>query len=79
MQNDDTFCKTILKLLNKKKLSSPEISFVSDKKLLHKVVGEDDNSFHLLMVPWVLIKCVFHQVHDALGHNVTARTYQCLK
>ena len=48
MQNDDTFCRTIIKLMNKKKLSSSKRYLVSDKKLLHKFVRNDDKSFHAL-------------------------------
>ena len=31
------------------------------------------------MVPQVLIKYTLYQMHNALGHNGTAGTYQCLK
>ena len=56
MQNDDSFCNTITRLINEKKLSSSERYCVNDGKLLDKVVREDDKSFHALVVPQALIK-----------------------
>ena len=43
-ENNDTFCKVIMKLVDGKKLSSSEKYFVNEKKLLHKVVRKDDKS-----------------------------------
>ena len=40
---------------------------------------EDDQLFHMLVLPVVLSKYILLQAHDAVGHNGTARTYQCLK
>ena len=51
MQNDETFCKAIINLINENKLSSSKRYFVNDRKLLHKAVREDDKSFHALVVP----------------------------
>ena len=45
MQNIDTFCKAMMKLIEEKKLSSFEKYLVYNEKLLHKVVTEDDKSF----------------------------------
>ena len=53
--------------------------FISDNGLVYKVGREDDKLFHVLVVPLTLSKYVLHQVHDALGHNGTGRTYPCLK
>ena len=77
-KNNDTFCTTMLKLINGKEVSS-EKYFISNNGLWHKVVREDDKLFHALIVPIVFSKYVLYQAHDALGHNGTAWTYQCLK
>ena len=44
--------------------------FVNNGKLLHKVVREDDKTFHALVVPTLLAKYVLHEAHDALGTMV---------
>ena len=79
MQNDDTFFKILVKLMNEKNLSQPQRYFVSNKELLHKVMKEDNKSFHALLVPWALIKYILHQMHDTLGHIGTFRTYWYVK
>ena len=53
--------------------------FVNDKKVLNKVVSEDDKSFHVVLVPQFLMEYVLQQVHDVLGHNGTTRAYKYLK
>ena len=40
---------------------------------------EDEKLFHEQVVPIAFSKYILNQVHDALGHNGTARTYQYLK
>ena len=77
-QNNNTFCTTILKLINEKKMS-PERYFVYDEKALHKILREHNKVFHTPGVPQAPSKYVLHWVHNALGHNGTARTYQYLK
>ena len=73
-QSSDTFCSSILKLIDDKKVSSGKY-FISDSGLLPKVVREDDKLFHALVVS----KYVLLNAHDALGHKGTARSYRCLK
>ena len=46
-----------------------------NKKLLHKVVREDNKYFHVLVVPQALTRYVLHQAHNEFGHNGTTRTY----
>ena len=41
--------------------------FVNNGKLLHKVVRQDDKTFHALVVPTLLVKYVLHEAHDAMG------------
>ena len=60
MQNDDTLCKSLIKLRNERKLSSIGRYVINDDKLLHKVVKEDNKSFHLLVVTQALIKYILH-------------------
>ena len=59
-----------LKLIEK--WSSPPFVkyFVNNGKLLHKVMREDDKTFHALVVPTLLAKYVLHEAHDALGTMV---------
>ena len=59
----------MLKLINDTKVSLDKYS-ISDNGLLHKVVREDDQFFHTLVVPVVSSKYVLHQVHNALGQMV---------
>ena len=66
-------------MINCKKKSFPKRYFVNDAKLLHKIVLEDNTSFHVPVVPQALTKYVLHQGQDGIGHYVTARTFQCLK
>ena len=58
---------------------SSDRHFLNDEGPLHKVVKEDDKLFHVPVVPKSLSKYILHQVHNVLGHNGTARTYQYLK
>ena len=58
---------------------SSERNFINDDKLLHKVVREDNEIYHMLVVPQTLIKYVLHQAHGILGHNDTAGMYWYLK
>ena len=44
--------------------------FVNNGKLLHKVVRQDDKTFHALVVPTLFAKYVLHEAHDALGTMV---------
>ena len=48
--------------------------FVNNGKLLHKVVREDDKTFHALVVPTLLAKYVLHEAHVALGTIVQLAT-----
>ena len=77
-QCNDIFCSAISKSVNGKEVSSDK-NFMSENGLMQKVVSKEDQLFHVLGVPNVFSKYVLHQAHDVLGHNVTARTYQCLK
>ena len=43
------------------------------------IVTKYNKIFHVLIVSETLSKYVLDQVHDMLGHNGTARTYQYLK
>ena len=70
MQNNGTFCATMLQLRNEK--MSAERYFSDDKTVLHRIVREDDKLFYTLVVLQTLIKYV-------LRHNCTVRTYQYLK
>ena len=54
-QNSDTFCSTTLQLVNYK---VPLDYFISDKRLLHKVLSEDDKVFHALVVPFSFSKYI---------------------
>ena len=73
-QKNDTFCSTMLKFINDKKLPSDKY-FKSGNGLLHKVMREDNKVFQSLVVLITFSKYVLHQVHGALGHNGTARNY----
>ena len=50
VQKNDTFCSTMLMLINDYKVSLDKY-FISDDGLLHKVIREDNKLFHVLMVP----------------------------
>ena len=77
-KNNDTFCSTMLRLINDMKVPSDKY-FISNNWLLHKVVREDNKLFHTLVVSINFSKYIIHYTQDALGHKGTARTYQCLK
>ena len=62
-QSDDTFCSTILKLINETMVSSDKY-FISESRLLYKVMREDEKWFHALVIPIIFSKYVLHQVHD---------------
>ena len=68
----------MLKLIKDKTVPSNKYC-ISDHGFLPYVVREDDELFHALVIPITFSKYILHQVHDALGHNGTARTYWCLK
>ena len=69
--NNDTFCTTMLKLVNVKKIPSDKY-FIDDNKPLYNVVWKDNTLFHVLVVPLTLGNYILHQAHDALGHKGTA-------
>ena len=58
-QNNETFCSDMLKLINDNRVPLDNY-FVSDKRLLHKGVREDDKLFHVLVLPVALSKCIMH-------------------
>ena len=68
----------MLRLINDKKVFSDK-HFISDNGLLQKIVKENDKLCHTLEEPILFSECELHEAHDALDHNVIARTYQCLK
>ena len=63
-QSNDTFCSTILKLINDKKMSSDK-NFIQESALLHKDVREDEKLFHALVVSLLLTNmyCIKHMMH----------------
>ena len=73
-QYNDTFCSTMLKLMNNKRVPSDKY-LIKYNGLMQNVVREDDNLFHAVVIPVALRKYISHQTHDALGLNGTARTY----
>ena len=79
IQHDDISCNTMLNLISEKKLPSLEINFANNERLLHKFVREGDKSFNALVASQALNETFLYQVHDALAHKHTARTYQCVK
>ena len=69
-QSNDTFCSTMFKLINDRKVPSDKY-LISDNGLLPKFVRENDKLFHALVVPITFSKYVLYQVHDTLGHSGT--------
>ena len=76
MQDDDTFYRDIMKLIDEMKVSPLQRYFVKDEKVQCKVEREDDKSFLVLVVPQALIEYVLYHTHDAPGQSGTSRMYQ---
>ena len=78
MKNTDILSTTVFKLINDKKMHTDRY-LITDNVFLYKIEREDEKLLHAVVVAFILSKYVLHQVHDALGHNCTARTYQYVK
>ena len=50
-QEDDIYCKTVIKLICEEKMSSQQPYFINKEQLLQKFVREDDKYFHAVVFP----------------------------
>ena len=74
LQQEDPFCKRIMGLLKSSKLQASNPYYIEDK-LLMRIIIDNKQCFHTIVLPWLLITQILMAVHDELGHSGTTRTY----
>ncbi|OWA55258.1 putative Transposon Ty3-I Gag-Pol polyprotein [Hypsibius exemplaris] len=79
MQEDDVFCRGILRVLrgptNSPTYRNKILFFIVKGNLLYRMVIRDGRRWFLLVVPQSLQKDLIQSAHDDSGHQGIARTY----
>ena len=78
LQQEDAFCKNILKQIEKGNIMDGQLYLVRDK-ILRRYVLEGNNTYETSVVPKALTAQILRMAHEELGHNGTHRTYTLLK
>ena len=78
LQQEDEFCKNILKQIEKGNIMDGQLYRVEDN-ILKRFVIDGNDTYETTVIPRSLIPQVMQMAHDELGHNGTHRTYILLK
>ena len=78
LQQEDEFCKNILKQIEKGNIVDGHLYKIEDN-ILKRFIVDGDDMYETTMIPRSLTPQVLQMVHDELGHNGTHRTYILLK
>ena len=78
LQQEDEFCKTILKQIEKGNIVDGQLYKIEDN-ILKRFIVDGDDMYETTVIPRSLTPQVLQMVHDELGHNGTHRTYTLLK
>ena len=78
LQQEDEFCKNILKQIEKGNLVDGHL-YKIENNILKRYIMDGDDMYETTMIPRSLTPQILQMVHDELGHNGTHRTYVLLK
>ena len=78
LQQEDEFCKNILKQIEKGNIMNGQLYKIDDN-ILKRFIIDGNDTYETTVIPRSLIPQVLQMVHDELGHNGTHRTYILLK
>ena len=78
LQQEDKFCKNILKQIEKGNIVDGHL-YKIENNILKRFIVDGDDMYETAMIPRSLTPQVLQMVHDELGHNGTHRTYILLK
>ena len=78
LQQEDEFCKNILKQIEKGNILDGQLYKIEDN-ILKRFIVDGDDTYETTVIPKSLTPQVLQMVHDELGHNGTHQTYILLK
>ena len=78
LQQEDEFCKNILKQIEKGNLVDGHL-YKIENNILKRYIIDGYDTYETTMIPRSLTPQILQMVHDELGHNGTHRTYILLK
>ena len=70
LQQEDEFCKDILKQIEKGNISDGQLYKIEDN-ILKRFIVDGDDTYETTVIPKSLTPRVLQMVHDELGHNGT--------
>ena len=74
LPQDDVFCKRIMSLLKFSKLQTNNPYYMEDRFLMRNII-DNQQCFHTMALPQVLVTQILRASHDELGHNSSTRIY----
>ena len=77
-QQEDEFCKNILKQIEKGNIVDGQL-YKIENNILKRFIIDGDDTYEITVIPRSLIPQILQMAHDELGHNGTHRTYILLK
>ena len=78
LQQEDEFCKNILKQIEKGNIVDGQL-YKIENNILKRFIIDGDDTYETTVIPRSLIPQILQMAHDELGHNGTHRTYILLK
>ena len=78
LQQEDEFCKNILKQIEKGNLVDGHL-YKIENNILKRYIMDGDDTYETTVIPRSLTPQILRMAHDELGHNGTHRTYVLLK
>ena len=78
LQQEDEFCKSILKQIEKCNIVNGQLYKIEDN-ILKRFIVDGDDTYETTVIPRSLTLQVLRIVHDELGYNGTHQTYILLK
>ena len=78
LQQEDEFCKNILRQIEKGNIVEGQLYIIKDN-ILKRYVVDGDDTYETIAMPRSLTPQILWMAHDELGHNGTHQTYILLK
>ena len=78
LQQEDEFCKNILKQIEKGNIVDGHLYRI-ENHILKRYIMDGNDMYETTVIPRSLIPHILQMAHDELGHNGTHRTYILLK
>ena len=70
LQQEDEFCKNILKQIEKGNIADGQLYKIEDN-ILKRFIVDGDDTYETIVIPRSLTPQVLQMAHDELGHNGT--------